>query len=118
MDIAKDIYGEMSRDELIARCVEMHLKLNGSTCALDVVTRLNDDLFMTYGDEQHQAFGYSSDGCSEIIEFAGIRLWHSDDDPRDFIEDANDYEDLYEFIRKTYNEKLKELASRPIKNKQ
>lgn len=71
---------------------------------LNVVEKLNsavgagidlDDMELIY-----PFFVFDTDGFSERITFAGIQLWSSDDDCREYDGQADRYEDLYEFLIK------------------
>lgn len=53
--------------------------------------------------EMMSRFTYESAGYYCWIKFGDEILWDSENEPREWIEEKNDYEDLKTFIKKEYN---------------
>lgn len=73
--------------------------------AIVTVKKLNQeicDFFEDCKDEpQLPVFELRTDGSSIIIKFMGnYRLWFSEEDEREFYEEANEYESLEQYLRK------------------
>ena len=63
----------------------------------------NDDT-VKFFEEHGSALEHRSDGNTMIINFFGINLWNSDDDPRESAEDR--CEPLVDYIRNQIIEKV------------
>lgn len=82
---------------------------------LEIIDNLNSQLYDNFCEHMTESnaaealstftFTFVSYGTGCVIEFAGIQIWDSENDERDFInvgEPEEDYEDLLGFvIRKT-----------------
>lgn len=53
--------------------------------------------------EMMTCFTYETAGNYSLIKFGEEILWDSENEPREWIEDDNDYEDLKTFIKREYN---------------
>lgn len=72
--------------------------------ALDLVEKLNIKLYDNGYEESLLEFTYTSDGSVESIEFAGIRLWDSNSEEREWLEVYEEYETLEGFILRKFRE--------------
>lgn len=89
----------------------------------DVVFRLNCKIdeynakASGYSDYYNSHFTYVSAGYYESINFGEEILWDSENEPREYDEDTNTYENLENFIKKEFNKfvnKLKKLRFNDI----
>ena len=71
--------------------------------AVRIVDDINEELWESASDiDLYLNINYSNGRT--IVEFFGIRLWDSDNDDRDYIdEDCNEYENLENYVRKEFN---------------
>ena len=77
---------------------------------IQIVDELNDAITPFQEEENYEYvlnFSLTSNGYYHFIEFGNYCLWHSEDDPREFNEEENDYESLKPFIIAEY----KKMAS-------
>ena len=70
----------------------------------DVVEKLNIKLFDNGYEDGTLEFTYTSNGSVDSIEFAGIRLWDSESDEREWLEVYEEYETLEGFILRKFRE--------------
>ena len=76
-----------------------------------IVTELNQELFEKI-DRDTTLFVYSSTGYVDFVEFAGVVLWRSDEDERDYLdeEEVEDLEPLQPFLRRMAGSRVRELS--------
>lgn len=78
--------------------------------AIQIVTDLNDQLFNNLGEfADYPEFHIITNGLNFKIIFQETCLYSSVDDIRDFNEETNDFESLYEFLLKQMKDSIKEL---------
>ena len=73
------------------------------------VEELNDEMYVGldwYVPFSMESFGYAN----TYIKFMGEVVWQSQDDPRDFDEDRNEYEPLKPFLIKEARKMFADLA--------
>lgn len=64
---------------------------------LHLVENLNDDMYVNGGVEDYKPFIFVSNGDEHVIEFMGVPLWDSDNNPIGYREDGEE-ETLREFL--------------------
>ena len=91
---------------------------------IEIVSNLNREIEdMMWGEEKIQPpywtpiVEFKTDGYVQCIEFLGEYLWDSDNDPRKFDEDTDQYEDLEVFIRREIAKLLEGLKKVNIVDK-
>lgn len=107
--IAPENYAEVSRriNNLFER---------KSDAAL-VVDELNTLIWGNEAENEenlHLSFEYYYNSLYEKIKYNGIELWSSEDELRDFSEEKQEYEDLFEFCKKEFfrmTEKMVNLSN-------
>lgn len=78
--------------------------------AIQIVTDLNDQLFNNLGESaDYPVFSIITDGLNFKITIQEICLYSSVNDIRDFNQETNDFESLYEFLLKQMKDSIKEL---------
>lgn len=83
-----------------------------STKAIDVVDKLNDSLWgeeVLHEENFHQTFSYRYYSTFEQIYYNDILIWCSENEEREWLEENNDYEDLYFFCRKRFSQEMNDL---------
>lgn len=60
----------------------------------EILIELNELVPEQLVDLGFKGFTLNTDGFWATIEFAGVVIWHMDDDRRDYVGDTEDYEDL------------------------
>jgi hypothetical protein len=84
---------------------------------LSVVLELNHNMF-EINDEENYWFEFTSTGDVDAVDFLGIQLWNSEDDPRKVVrelrvnEPGEDYEPLDIYLRR----EVRELAKNILKS--
>lgn len=81
--------------------------------ALKAVEQLNEEIY-----DYFEGFGLSfplfdlkTDGFVIIIDFMGyLQLWNSDEDEREFYEEANEYESLEQYLRREAQEIINQIS--------
>ena len=76
---------------------------------LEIVEQLNQELYDKH-KEDYYYFTFRSSGYVDSIWFNDECLWDSENNEREFIEKDNDYEPLLPFVKKKFNEYIKELS--------
>ena len=64
------------------------------------------ELKIRNGFELIDNFSYETMGYYSCIKFGDVILWDSENEPREYNEDNNEYEDLLTFIKKEFNKYL------------
>ena len=77
---------------------------------VEIVNELNMILYEQF-DEIEFIFEYHTNGFEDIITLAGIDIWDSEHDYREWNEEANDYEPFLPFIKKEFNKRIDKLNS-------
>ncbi len=77
---------------------------------IKIIEEINEMFFskIEHLDTMHQ-LSFVTDGYYQLIEFCDHVLWQSDEDPREFSEEKNEYEDLKTFIINEFNNFILEL---------
>lgn len=75
----------------------------------DVVGNLNDYLMEASGKDDCPLFELSTNSYAVIIKFLGLVIWSSENEEREWIESANDYEPLDKFLMKEADELIDSL---------
>lgn len=73
----------------------------------EIVDKLNDMIWGENAEHEENfdvSFSYKYNTTYEQIYFEDILIWCSNNEERTFIEDINDYEDLYTFCVKKFYE--------------
>ncbi len=81
---------------------------------IEIVRELNTILYEQY-DETEFSFEYMTNGFVDIINLAGVEIWCSEHDSREWIEEKNDYEPLMPFIKREYKKRINKLNSFKLK---
>lgn len=68
-----------------------------------IIGELNDHIMDASENEDCPLIEFTTNTYSETIEFMGIRIWSSDDEEREWIEDTNDYEPMDKYLMKKIN---------------
>lgn len=68
---------------------------------IELVEKLNDEVYEVIG---YGCFGYHTDGTCQAILIDDYVLWDDQEEPREFIEEKDDYEPLEPFVRKAAKE--------------
>jgi hypothetical protein len=74
---------------------------------ISLVERLNAQVFDVIG---YGCFGYHTDGTNQAICIDDFSLWDDAEDPREYIDAEDEYEELEPFVRKA----AKDYAGRII----
>lgn len=80
---------------------------------VEIVGNLNGELWnnlKSLDDFVKAEFVYTTNGIVDVVKVADIHIWNSDDDPRHWNEETEEYEDLETFLKKEYNKLLKGLS--------
>lgn len=79
---------------------------------IKIVDEINEMFFdkIQNLNEIHQ-ISFTTQGYYQIIQFCDHVLWTSEEDPREFFELINDYEDLKTFIIKEFNSFINDLQN-------
>lgn len=81
--------------------------------ALKIVENLNEKTceYLEKGKLTYPLFEFVTDGFSVIIKFMGHhRLWFSDEDEREFYEEANEYEPLEKYVRREAQKIINQIS--------
>ena len=77
----------------------------------DLINDLNGEYFDN-GYEDFFPFELVTVGCVRIIKFCNYRIWNSEDDPRNYLEELHQegYEDLEIYLRRVSGKLVKQLS--------
>lgn len=75
------------------------------------ISSIEQDIFESTGGVEYLNITVKSNGFCQIVEFVGIRLWNSEDDMRDEVNDNGDKEPIEDYLRKALKAELIKLAS-------
>lgn len=70
---------------------------------IEMLEKLNSELYAATGIE-YLYFDLRTNYFSSIITFAGINLWNSEDDMREYNEDTDSYESLEDYLKRSFVE--------------
>ena len=81
-----------------------------------IVAEIEMDIHEATGKDHFNVL-VSSNGSCIIIDFIGIRIWDSENDDRDYIDDGHNhiYEPIRNFIRARINEEIEDLSKIVLK---
>ena len=79
---------------------------------VEIVSELNDEVEDTlYGKGiVYNPFEYRTTGYEQIVTFFGETLWCSENDEREFDEEADEYEPIEDFLRREATEFCKQVG--------
>lgn len=76
---------------------------------IDIINKLNCEIYEETQDESIY-LDYSTNGFADLIDFCGIQIWSSEDDPRDYINENSEIkENLEDYLRKAIHQKIQIL---------
>ena len=80
---------------------------------VEIVRELNTELYDRFGETGFgfNYFEFHTTGFSDIITIAGIDVWNSENENREWDEETQDYEPFIPFIKKEFNIKADMLNS-------
>ena len=81
-----------------------------NTNFIEIIKELNIILYEQF-DETEVTFEYRTNGFVDIITLAGIDIWDSEHDDREWNEEVNDYEPFLPFIKREFNKRIDKLNS-------
>ena len=81
---------------------------------IELIYELNQEIYEQTGDEgiMLEPLNFMTDGNSAVITFMGsYRVWSSEDNEREFIEEQNDWEPLEDYLRREMKAILNTICS-------
>lgn len=79
----------------------------------DIVFELNDKIAdhneKSKDMEISSTFTFETNGYYSVIAFGEEIMWDSDNEPREWIEETNEYEDLQTYVQKRFNQYVNTL---------
>jgi hypothetical protein len=72
---------------------------------LEIIIDLNSELYKQYRGKEEELtvnFNYSTNGMVDVISFGDQILWDSENEPREWLEETQDYEPLKAYVIKSY----------------
>ena len=81
---------------------------------IEMIVKLNENFGYPEDNEEIVFYEFHTEGLNQRITFLGIKIWDDNNEEREFIENINDYEPLYDFIIKQTKKILKEITKTNI----
>ena len=77
---------------------------------IEIVSNINYDLNSDDLIDGEYQLKYSYTYC-QTIDFLGIRIWDDENEPRQWIEDKDDYEPLEQFLRNRIKNTIQSISN-------